>query len=813
MLSGAAGAAGLFPESIQRALAINPAAGTTWKDAEHVVILMQENRSFDHSYGSLPGVRGFNDPRAHLLPNKNLVWLQSNNKGETHIPFRHNIRETNITWLGSLPHGWTDQVDARNGGRFDKWLENKRSGNKEYKDVPLTMGFYSREDIPFYYSLADAFTVCDQNFCSSLTGTTPNRLYLWTGKVRNDVNTQPCVRNEEADFETMVNWRTFPELLEQNGISWKIYQNEIYQSVGFDGDENSWLSNFGDNPIEYFEQYKVGFVSSYRKHLPKYIEKLQQELDSSTAKMNGMTPGEEYNRLVGRTTYLKEELAKCRKHAELYTDANYEKLSPLEKSLIEKAFAINDEDPDYRKMEKIAYDDRGTQREMHVPKGDVFYQFRKDVNNNKLPAVSWLVAPENFSDHPSSPWYGSWYLSEAIDILTKNPEVWKKTIFILCYDENDGYFDHVLPFVPPIPGDRSTGFTSKTVDTSMEVLPLEMDLKRAPKNRARGGPIGLGYRVPLVIASPWSRGGAVCSQVFDHTSIVMFLEKFLSHKTGKKIEETNISSWRRTVCGDLTSSFTPYNEEKYPLPEFQKRNEFVTGIHRAQFRQGPTAHAALTPQEILDANKNPRQSVLPQQEKGTRVSRSLPYEISADGNLISTTAFQISMKADNKKFGSTAAGAPFQIYSYANEFKVRDYAVAAGDVLTDEFKEDHFKAGAFHFRVHGPNGFFREFIGHSSKQTPGITCQNDLPSGDVRLVINNKDKSETTIEITDNSYGSGRIVKKISGKSEQSVVMKLAQSSGWYDFTVRIVGVSDFAFRYAGRVETGRESISDPSMA
>jgi len=234
LLSGGAGLFGTLPPSIQKALAINPAIGSTYLDAEHVVILMQENRSFDHCFGTLQGVRGFNDPRAITLPNKNLVWLQTNEAGETFIPFRLNMKDTKATWLGSLPHSWTDQVDARNGGKYDKWLIAKASGHDGFEKTPLTMGYYNREDIPFYYSLADAFTVCDQNFCSSLTGTTPNRLYLWTGTIREDQNAsaQANVSNSDIDYDKEVNWTTFPERLEENGISWKIYQNEISLESG-----------------------------------------------------------------------------------------------------------------------------------------------------------------------------------------------------------------------------------------------------------------------------------------------------------------------------------------------------------------------------------------------------------------------------------------------------------------------------------------------------------------------------------------------------------------------------------------------------
>src|SRR5215467_15027856 len=142
--SGSAGLAAALLASVERASAIEADPGSSYLDAEHVVILMQENRSFDHSYGSLRGVRGFNDPRAIRLPNKNPVWLQTNAEGETYAPFRLNIKDTNATWMGSLPHGWTDQVDAGNGGKHDRWLDAKRSGNKEYAQMPLTMGFYTR---------------------------------------------------------------------------------------------------------------------------------------------------------------------------------------------------------------------------------------------------------------------------------------------------------------------------------------------------------------------------------------------------------------------------------------------------------------------------------------------------------------------------------------------------------------------------------------------------------------------------------------------------------------------------------------------
>ncbi|HEY4147514.1 MAG TPA: alkaline phosphatase family protein [Chitinophagaceae bacterium] len=156
LLSGAAGLTHFVPESIQRALAIDPRVGSTFLDAEHVVILMQENRSFDHCFGTLRGVRGFNDPRALSLPNNNPVWFQTDAAGDTYAPFRLNIRNSKATWMGSLPHTRASQVDAYNDGKHDHWLLAKKSDNKKYADMPLTLGYYNREDLPFHYAMADA---------------------------------------------------------------------------------------------------------------------------------------------------------------------------------------------------------------------------------------------------------------------------------------------------------------------------------------------------------------------------------------------------------------------------------------------------------------------------------------------------------------------------------------------------------------------------------------------------------------------------------------------------------------------------------
>ncbi|QHS62210.1 phosphocholine-specific phospholipase C [Chitinophaga agri] len=827
LLSGGTGLASVLPASIQRALAINPAAGSTFLDAEHVVLLMQENRSFDHSLGTLRGVRGFNDPRAITLPDKNLVWLQSNKKGETYAPFRLDIKDSKVTWMSSLPHSWENQVDARNNGKYDRWLDVKQSGNKDYADLPLTMGYFTREDIPFYYALADAFTVCDQNFCSSLTGTTPNRLYFWTGTIR-EKQTQdaaPNVRNSEVDYGVPASWTTFPERLEENGISWKVYQNELSVGVGFTGEEDAWLANFTDNPLEFFAQYRPQFSVTHHKHLKQSLEKQKKAVAALEERLKTLS-GDEAAIRQKELEEKKELLALLQEREERWRPEKFELLSEHEKNIHRKAFTTNEKDPDYHQLTTLQYHDGHTERTMQVPKGDVLYQFREDVKNGQLPTVSWIVAPENFSDHPGAPWYGAWYVAEVMDILTQNPDVWKKTIFVLAYDENDGDFDHVPPFIPPYgPG---TGLVSEGIDTSVEYVTREQELRKKgmQEEDVRESPIGLGYRVPLIVASPWSRGGMVNSEVFDHTSILQFLERFLSHKSGKPIVENNISEWRRTICGDLTSVFRPYNGEEIPMPAFGDKDTFIESIHKAQFKEVPSGFRKLTAEDIRAINNNPATApYMAQQEEGIRPACALPYEMYADGRIHNGT-FEISFKAGNELAGKAAAGIPYHVYAPGKYLAADNtsfetvrtwaYAVKAGDKLSDQWPLQAFENGVYHLLVYGPNGFFREFAGDAKAPQLEVLCDYERKgksfTGNIALLLNNPTMQTVTIEIIDHSYGKAAQKKVLAGRSKTSIMLDLTKSHAWYDFSVRIAGQTTFERRYAGRVENGKSGFSDPAM-
>ena len=155
-----------------------------------------------------------------------------------------------------------------------------------------------------------------------------------------------------------------------------------------------------------------------------------------------------------------------------------------------------------------------------------------DARNDRLPQVSWIVAPTAQSEHPDYfPAAGAEYTAQKLDAIASNPDVWAKTLFILTYDENDGIFDHVPPPTPP-KGTKEE-FVTKT----------------SPGGTPGDGlPIGLGFRVPTTVVSPWTVGGRICSDVFDHTSLIRLIESRFG------VTEPHLSAWRRQTCGDLTSA-------------------------------------------------------------------------------------------------------------------------------------------------------------------------------------------------------------------------------------------------------------------
>ena len=691
ILSGITAAAAV-PQSISRAMALpaNRRTGTI-RDVEHIVILTQENRSFDHYFGSLRGVRGFGDPRAVVLPSGKSVWHQPNGNGEV-LPFRPEPTGANLglQFLNDLAHGWADAHGAWNGGKYDQWVPYKTT---------TTMAYMTRDDIPFHYALADAFTICDAYHCSAMAPTDPNRYYMWTGWVGNDgQGGGPVISNAEAGYDLS----SFPELLEKVGVSWKIYQDvgNGLDAPGYWGwTGNPYIGNYGDNSLLYFHQYQ--------------------------------------NAAPGTPLYEKAKTGTNILHG-----------------------------------------------------GSLFDRLRADVASNSLPQVSWIAAPEAYSEHPNWPAnYGAWYISQVLDALTSNPEVWSKTALFINYDENDGFFDHIVPPSPPQSADQG----KSTVDVSIEIF---QGSATYPTTSNPVGPYGLGARVPMIVVSPWSKGGFVCSEVFDHTSLIQFIEKrFGPDHPG--LFEKQISPWRRAVCGDLTSAFN-----------FAEPDARVVALPSTSPFQPPAA-------DIQSAKKYPNyvpavpvNQTMPTQEDGLRPARPLPYELHVDGEA------DFSQRSFNIGFRNTGnAGACFHVRSGNTSAGPWTYTVEAGKSLSDTWNVGSNANGEYDLSVYGPNGFLRAFKGGIGAGRANLDVDSrygDEEAG-LELTVTNRGTAACTVSIV-NSYTNEAFTHWLDRGKSVTKNWPLRRNHGWYDLVIHANTDQGFQQRLAGHIETGEDSASDPGI-
>jgi phospholipase C len=407
---------GGIEELLASAAEAAPRAGSL-RDIDHVVILIQENRSFDHYFGTLSGVRGFDDRKGRS------AFTQHGAGGTKLQPFR-----LPKFCFPDLTHEWGAQHKSWNGGRMDGFLRAHQASDVPPSEplgtAPETMGYYKRSDLPFYYALADAFTICDAYHCSVIGPTDPNRLMSMSASI------DPAGTNGGPLLETLVgrrnqlknhfSWRTMPESLGARGVSWKVYTSPSGGSF--------------DNVLPYFKPYTTGSALAARGLVPTY--------------------------------------------------------------------------PD---------------------------DFMSDLQTNRLPQVSWLLTGVTDTEHPaiSSAPAGEIAARTIVEALVSHPKIWARTALFITWDENGGFFDHVAPPTPRA-GTKGEFLTLSTLPSVAQGI---------------RGPIGLGFRVPMLVVSPFSRGGLVCSDVFDHTSTLRFLET----RFGVKVP--NLSGWRRGVTGDLTSAF------------------------------------------------------------------------------------------------------------------------------------------------------------------------------------------------------------------------------------------------------------------
>ncbi|TCO44804.1 phosphocholine-specific phospholipase C [Actinocrispum wychmicini] len=686
-LGGSAAAVGAMalPGAIGKAFAVEPEvrAGTI-KDVGHVVILMQENRSFDHYFGTMRGVRGFGDPRPWILPNGRDVWHQPpasvqtaryHNRGlpsnaEYVLPFDIDSVRTS-EHIDGTDHGWSTGHLAWHEGRHDQWVNQKQ-------DV-LAMAHLSKEENSYHRALAEAFTICDAYFCSIHADTAPNRIYLWTGTI-DAQNSLGRKKNgpglEERNGDNGYTWTTYPERLQQRGITWKVYQ-------GGTGVPGQPTDNYTDNSLEFF--------------------------------------------------------------------ANFQRAEGASGPLVDLGASNH-----------------------------TLAELKQDVLSGNLPAVSWVVAPYKYSEHPSaSPTDGAYYIDTVLDALTADPKVWAKTVLILNYDENDGFFDHVVPPMPPVTNKPGTdGLVSASLAASLPEEILDLDKYPGEAGPIIPGadplgrqPIGLGPRVPLLVVSPWTKGGWVCSEVFDHTSVLRFLEKRFD------LPEPNISAWRRSVCGDLTSAF--------------------------DFARKDIGAVALDPPAPINGRGEPFSvpavQSMPRQEPGVRRARALPYRFGVRVTDRSRSRFTLAFT------NSGSAGCYFYVRDgLAPTAAPRRYQVAAGESVRDTWTID----GRYQFGVWGANGYLAEFAGGNPYE---VQAAIDEDADSVTLVLTNPSWLPRRVTVTDSYQNRPCTVWVLPGWPAR-LPWNTRASHGWYDLTVSEPGNNVYRRRFAGHHENGKPSYSDPAV-
>jgi phospholipase C len=699
--AGASAALSTFPPVLQKALAI-PAKRRyrSIRDVEHIVVLMQENRSFDHYFGTLSGVRGFGDrfpipvQDAPGIAGKN-VWYQVNDADPAAVrvvaPFRLDTQKTpELIRVTGTPHTWPNAVNAWADGQIRRWPAFKNDH---------AMGYFTEADIPFQFAMANAFTICDAYHCSFHGGTNPNRLFLWTGT--NDplqVGNGPALYNEydnlEHDPDGGYTWVTYCERLEQAGVHWQIYQNMD--------------DNFTDNPVAGFRAYR----------------------DAVAGKAGALT------------------------------------------ALRDKALSTRDLD-----------------------------LLKDDVVNGRLPQVSWIVATAEGSEHPgpSSPAQGADYTAKVLDALTADPDVWAKTVLIVNFDENDGFFDHVPPPAAPsyvrydADPEKAQLAGATTLDSTgeyHEFLPAGSDEDEKLLLHKNYGP---GPRVPLYVLSPWSKGGWVNSECCDHTSVLRFIERRFG------VEEPNITTHRRAVCGDLTSCFD------FESPD---ESDFYDWLPK-------TEESAAFAHELTDTTtpQTPALPELPSQAKGARPSRALPYVLHVHEVLAGAGKIALRFQHVGRK-----TAAVFHVYDRKHLDRIpRRYVVEPGKELSGAWDTSG-DGGAYDLWILGPNGFHRHFTGsleaaaEDRAPNPELKLIYEPIRGNLYARVRNRGGSRATFEFTSNAYDYAACELSVPALGEATQAWSLDESAQWYDFTLSVAELPGYSRRFAGRVETGRASWSDPAL-
>ncbi|MFD3520914.1 alkaline phosphatase family protein [Streptomyces sp. NPDC058653] len=618
----------------------------TMADLKHIVILMQENRSTDHYFGTFPGIRGFNDKQALRFQDGTTVFQQKDANGSVVTP-----QVDDSSWGND--HGAWGDVDHRT---WDQWVRHNGAS---------CMNHHSDAYMGFYHSVAAQYTIADQNFSSEFGPTDPNRKYLWSGTANSETG-----NTDESNYSR--SWTTVAEQLQDVGIDWRLYSDN--SGDGRQGYISTWVGDYGDNELKYFKGFD-----------PEGLGPDDPKLRPGTGLI-----------WRGNATYYSGMTSP--------NDDSEENLDAVLKN---------------------------------------FRDACRPGAEHPLPAVSWIVAPYGWSEHPDADArHGERYVNRVLDILQSNPDIWDHTLFILNYDENDGKFDHVLPPWPEA---------------------------GTPREYAGDYPLGLGPRVPMLLVSPWSRGGHVASEVFDHTSTIKFLEVWAEH-LGKPFRSPNISEWRRSIAGDLTSALDFAHPRPGPATftdPLAEQSVSVAARHMTPRPLGFHPHATLS-EDHRSGTVTARMTL-----SGGPKGKALSFQVFPDKyRPFSNTPFTVTARTPREYTWDTKA--------------------------TD---------GRYAFSIYSNDGFVRSFAGQVRPAGKG-----GLPRVDVDLRKGEGAEHEARVEVTLRNDGKEPVrytltahdylghTRRVTVEHGGSKVVTWPTQDGYYDLVVTVDTDTTWTQRYAGRI-------------
>ncbi len=380
-------------------------------------------------------------------------------------------------------------------------------------------------------------------------------------------------------------------------------------------------------------------------------------------------------------------------------------------------------------------------------------QLKADVLAGNLPQVSWLLPPAAYSEHPKfTPLYGAEYISGILDALTANPDVWSRTAFFITYDENDGFFDHMVPPQPPtVPG---SGLSTVAIDGERHNV---VNQYQAGSYTADNLPYGMGPRVPMTVISPWSRGGFVCSQVFDHTSLIRFIE------TRFGVYETNITPWRRAVAGDLnrlsTSAAATSPCPLCPAPPATWACPTCSAPARSTWPHRPAAR--------------PR-ACWRRKAACARPARCPTSCTSRARSPARPTSCRSTTPASRARASTSIPATPAPPRAATPSRPARAWPTAGRCRA----------AAPLTLTVMGPNGFFRRFAVSAGPAAPEPTFCYDVANGNIYLTLSNPGAAAATFTVTDMAYGAPAHTVTVAAGTSQEDAWDLSCNAGWYDLQV-----------------------------